>query len=407
MFEIKGKYDIAKVFANELEEQAIEQIENILNQPISEGANTRIMPDAHAGKGCVVGYTAKIGEEVNPNLIGVDIGCGVSGVRLKNNITNLKIFDLRAHSRIPTGRNTYLDKYYEQAKEWIQAVYFFAREEGLSGNFFEEIVGICLKTNQDFLRVVNSIGTLGGGNHFCELGLDSEGKQWFFVHSGSRNFGYKVADYWQNIAFGEKEKREKQIENIKANYSGKEIEERIKAIPTIKKEFATLTGENLKGYLRDADIAKKYAELNRRMIISRLFGKNEFDKMVETTHNYIDAEDKIVRKGAIRALKGEELVIPLNMRDGVIFGVGKGNEDYNFSAPHGAGRKMSRSQARKTLSLEEFTSSMEGIYSSCVGESTIDEAPGAYKDMEDIIENIADTIEIKEIIKPIWNFKDK
>lgn len=409
MFKLEGKFDKAKVFANNLEEEAILQIKGILDNPISKNAHTRIMADAHAGKGCVIGYTARVTDQIIPNLIGVDIGCGVTGVRLKNKIIDLEKLDSLAHASIPTGKKTYFDGFIGNNLNWDSYVVSFALKNGLGEDFFDSLREICDRTNQDYSRVINSIGTLGGGNHYCEIGVDSEERKWFTVHSGSRNFGYRVADYWQTRAYEKlnEKNKDKDIAYIKENFEGKEIGERIRALTKekVSKEFSYLKGSDLKDYLRDASVATKYAELNRRMIIERLFGENDYDKLVESTHNYIEAD--IIRKGAISAYAGQELFIPLNMRDGTIFGIGKGNEDYNFSAPHGAGRKMSRTKAKESITLESFKKSMEGIYSSCIAESTIDESPMAYKNKKEIIDNIEGTVEIKEIIKPIWNFKAK
>jgi len=301
--------------------------------------------------------------------------------------------------------SVYSSKRFIDSDNWDEKVYSFAYKNGIEEDFFDSLKEICERTNQDYDRVINSIGTLGGGNHFCEAGIDKNGKYWFFVHSGSRNFGLRVAEYWQDKAYKELNSHKEEIEFIKKNFVGKEIEERIKALPKETKELSYLTGENVIGYLHDSEIAQKYAELNRKMIIHRMFSEDEIDTFVQSTHNYIDVKNKIIRKGAISAYEGEKVIIPLNMRDGCIFGIGKGNEEFNCSAPHGAGRKMSRSKAKAHITLEEFSKSMKGIFSTCIVNSTIDESPMAYKSKDDIIDNIKDTVEIKEIIKPIWNFK--
>lgn len=399
MFTIEGKYDTAKVFASNLEEQALSQIYTILNHQISIGAHTRIMADAHAGKGCVIGYTAKITDKIIPNLIGVDIGCGVLAVRLKNKIEDLKAFDEKVKALIPTGNKNYLDGSFCTEREWKRNV-----RDRISAILPSMIHQVCEDTGQDFNFVIHSLGTLGGGNHFCELGLDGEGKHWFIVHSGSRNFGYKIADYWQNIA-SKNDGRADKIAFIKKNYEGKEIEERIKAIPKEINGLEYLEGYEMSEYLSHAFFAEAYAESNRWAIVRRIFDDNEIDLKVESVHNYIDIDNGIIRKGAISAQEGEGLIIPLNMRDGCIIGIGKGNEDYNFSAPHGAGRKLARGEAKRTLSMERYEKTMEGIYSSCITQSTLDESPMAYKDKKDIIDNITDTVEIQQIVKPVWNFK--
>ena len=404
MFEIIGKYDTAKVFASSLEDEAVSQIHNILNNEVSYNAHTRIMADAHAGAGCVIGYTAKITDRIIPNLVGVDLGCGVlainTGYELKD-LGTLEKFDEFVHARIPTGK----EYSYENFKDSLN-LRVALLVSSLSGRVYTDIFNICEKTGQDFEYVINSLGTLGGGNHFCELGKGFDNSLWFFVHSGSRNFGLKVANYWQEKAFKNLNDRKAEIEYIKTHYEGKEIERRIKAIKEkVSKETAYLQGEDLEGYLADVKVAQEYAEINRKLIARIIFP--DYVDYIESVHNYVDLEHGIIRKGAISAREGEKVIIPLNMKDGCIIGVGKGNEDYNYSAPHGAGRKLARGKAKRELSMEEFTKSMEGIYSSCVVESTLDESPMAYKNSKDIIEHIKDTVDIHEIVKPVWNFKAK
>lgn len=406
MIEIKGNYASAKVFTDSLEVEAYEQIEDILNSSLSEGELIRIMPDVHVGKSGPIGFTMTFRNgKVAPSIVGVDIGCGATAVRLVNPIEDLEAFDLKAQNTIPMGTNTYLDGNCKDKNKWLDSVLDVSALIGYGDAFFAQVKEVCKRTNQNYDRVIASLATGGGGNHFLELGKDSEGKHWFSVHSGSRNFGYRIADYWQEKAVANLNNRDAEIAEIKKNYQGKEIEERIKALPKYPKELAYLEGEDLQGYLRDAEVAQEYAELNRKLIILRLLEDKEVDLKVQSTHNYI--EGGYIRKGAISAYEGQEVIIPLNMRDGSIFGIGKGNEDYNYSAPHGAGRKMSRSKAKEMITLDEFKESMEGIYSTCIVPSTVDESPMAYKDMNDIIENITDTVYIKEIIKPIWNFKAK
>lgn len=402
MIEIRGKYGEAKIFTDKIEDLALSQIYELLNHPASEGANIRIMPDVHAGKGCVIGYTAKLTNKVIPNLIGVDIGCGVSAIRLKEKVEDLKSFDEMVHNKIPTGKNNYASGNYEDSKDWHKYVYSFAKKHNLDEEFFKALKGICKRTGQDYDAVIYSLGSLGGGNHYMELGVGNDGDQWLSVHSGSRNFGLKVANYWQNIASNSSDDKRAKVEEIKRNFKGKEIEQKIKEIPKTSKDLAYLTGEDIIRYLADSKCAVFYAYLNRLIMLDRVA---KGDSFFQSVHNYIDLKNGVIRKGAIEASKGQKVIIPINMRDGSIIGIGKGNPDYNYSAPHGAGRKMSRSEAKKELSLEKFSDTMQGVYSSCVGESTLDESPMAYKSMEDIIDNITDSVEIIDILKPIWNFK--
>jgi RNA-splicing ligase RtcB len=363
MFELEGKYGKAKVYADNVEQSAVSQIILLLNQPFAEGANVCIMPDVHAGAGCVIGFTAKVTDKIIPNLIGVDIGCGVSSVLVGNNIPSLSDIDRFFQAHIPTG--------------------FHKRENSIYDDYFQDDYGkmeeICAKTNQNFKDVRLSLGTLGGGNHFAEIEKGGRGN-WFTVHTGSRNFGLKIALHYQKLA-----------QSIH---------------PEVPKELAYLDGELALEYLDAMKIAQTYAIRNREAIIDDMLdflGTSQF--RVNSIHNYIDTEKGFIRKGAISAYEDEEVVIPLNMRDGIILGYGKGNADWNFSAPHGAGRIMSRSQAKKELSLSEFEDTMKGVYSSCVSKDTLDESPMAYKESSSIIATVSDTVEIIEIALPIWNAK--
>ena len=363
MFELEGKYGKAKVYADDVERSAVSQIILLLNQPFAEGANVCIMPDVHAGAGCVIGFTAKVTDKIIPNLIGVDIGCGVSSVLVGNDIPSLPDIDRFFQTHIPTG--------------------FHKRENSIYDDYFQydygEMEDMCDMTNQDFKDVRMSLGTLGGGNHFAEIEKGERGN-WLTVHTGSRNFGLKIALYYQKLA---------QMTH-----------------PEVPKELAFLEGELAQEYLYAMKMAQTYAIRNREAIIDTMLdflGSPQF--RVDSIHNYIDIEKGFIRKGAISAYEGEELVIPLNMRDGIILGYGKGNVDWNFSAPHGAGRTMSRSQAKKELSLREFENTMKGVYSSCVSKDTLDESPMAYKESSSIIATVSDSVDIVEIALPIWNAK--
>lgn len=398
-----------KIFTNNIEEEAVKQISLLLEQEPFKDCKVRIMPDVHAGKGCVIGFTADLGNKVIPNIVGVDIGCGMLCVELGNIDIDLEKFDKIVNDYIPAGRN-------------IRAVKL---------TDFEEIKDLyCLRELKETNKFNRAIGTLGGGNHFIELNIDDEGNKYLVIHTGSRNMGKQVAEYYQNLAIelcsGKEEMYQKKEEIIKTykeqgrkqdiSKALKELEKQYKENqPDLPKELCYLEGKYRDMYLHDMRICQEYAYCNRvniaHEIIKNYFSKEEYGKfewkMFETIHNYINFKDNIVRKGAIRANKGERVIIPINMRDGSIIAIGKGNEDWNNSAPHGAGRIMSRMKAKETFKLDEFKKSMEGIYTTSVVEETIDEAPFAYKPMQEIIDNIKDTVEIEKIIKPIYNFKAK
>ena len=392
-----------KIFTNNIEDEALKQIELLLDQKPFEKCKVRIMPDVHAGKGCVIGFTADLGNKVIPNIVGVDIGCGMLCVELGNIDIDLEKFDKVVNDYIPAGRNI--------------------REVKLTD--FEKIKDLyCLRDLKETNKFNKAIGTLGGGNHFIELNVDDENNKYLVIHTGSRNMGKQVADYYQNLAIelcsGKEEMWKRKAEIIttyKEQGRKQEIQKALKELekeykgnqPELPNELCYLTGEYREDYLHDMKICQEYASLNRKYIALEILNNYGIIAMnkFETIHNYICFDDNIVRKGAIRANKGERVIIPINMRDGSIIAIGKGNEDWNNSAPHGAGRIMSRMQAKKTFQLDEFVKSMEGIYTTSVVEETIDEAPFVYKSMQEIIDNTKDTIEIEKIIKPIYNFKAK
>ncbi len=380
MFELKGKYGSAIIFADEVEETAYSQILTLLNHPISKDAHVRIMPDVHAGIGCVVGYTAKLTDMVIPNLIGVDIGCGVLTFCFKELMLSKKDYktiDKIIKNNIPSGT---------RIRKSLSEYAFGVCEEYLNINFTEfekALKNTAKRTLQDINYALYSLGSLGGGNHFIEIDKAKD-SVCLSVHSGSRKFGLNIANHHQKIA-----------------------KKHTKNIPDIPKGMEFLEGKNALCYMEDMKVAQTYAKLNRYIIIKTItdkFGIKE-DYIIESVHNYIDFNDKIARKGAISAYKKEKLVIPLNMASGLIIGEGKGNRNWNFSAPHGAGRKMSRKQAKKSLSLEEFKNRMKNVYSSCVGLSTIDESPMAYKNIDYILKYVKETVKITDIAKPIYNFK--
>ena len=402
--ELVGKYNKAKVFTDNLEEGAKEQIIQLLDQDFIEDAKVRIMPDVHQGMGCVIGFTAEMGDKVIPNIVGVDIGCGMLTVELGHIEIDLPRLDKIIYNKIPSGKDVHEGRKYN-----------FDKLEDLH----------CFRELKNTKRIVRSIGSLGGGNHFIEINEDSENKKYLVIHSGSRNLGKQVADIYQRLAIdlcsgkGEFfEKKEEIIKQYKSEGRRKEINKVLKDLekqyknlePKYPKQLCYLTGEYRDKYLHDMKICQEYAELNRevmaQIILENLLGLNlmEFEHF-HTTHNYIDFEDNIIRKGAISAYKDEKVLIPINMRDGSILARGKGNPDWNYSAPHGAGRLKSRTEAKEAFNLDDFKKSMEGIYSTSVRENTLDESPFAYKGMDEILDNISDTVHVIDILKPIYNYK--
>ena len=395
-----------KIFTDNIEPEALNQVYTLIKQPAFAECKVRIMPDVHAGAGCVIGFTADLGEKVIPNIVGVDIGCGMLTVELGNIDLDLATVDQIIRAKVPSGRNVHEGRPFP-----------FDRLKELR----------CYRELKDTKRLERSIGTLGGGNHFIEVDVDEDGTKYLIIHTGSRNLGKQVAEYYQNLAIeimqGKDElyaKQEQLIAEYKAQGRRKEIQKAIKELHrkfnlnplNIPKDLCYLTGKYREDYLHDMEICQHFASLNRyeiaNAIVSDLFGADiAYWKlpMFETIHNYIEFGTNMVRKGAISAKAGEPLLIPINMRDGCILGKGKGNDDWNCSAPHGAGRIMSRSKAKEVVSLKEFEDSMQGIFTTSVGQSTIDEAPMVYKPMAEIVKNIADTVEIVKIIKPIYNFK--
>ncbi|MBS6780964.1 MULTISPECIES: RtcB family protein [unclassified Akkermansia] len=368
MITINGKYTEARVFTDELEDLARTQIKDVCHHPAFEGSRVRIMPDVHAGAGCVIGFTAELKtDKVIPNLIGVDIGCGVLTARL-NALPDFAEFDARLRERVPSGMH---------ARSSVHQALLDDPE------LDEEIARICvdvLRTDKDRHR--RSIGSLGGGNHFIEI-AQGDRDTYLCIHSGSRNFGLKIAEYYQKLAT--------------ATCPNEYLVQR-------KKGLCYLEGENTLNYMRDMKVAQRFAALNRRVMLHELMDNAEGLESFDTVHNYI-AEDNIIRKGAVQASAGCKLIVPLNMRDGSVICIGKGNEEYNNSSPHGAGRKMSRKKAKSSISLEEFEASMQGIFSTCVSRATLDEAPMAYKDGNSVLDNIHETAEIVERIRPVYNFK--
>ncbi len=399
MFEINGKYGSAKVFADIVDNETISQVTNLLNQQSICGSKVRIMADCHAGAGCVIGTTMTIRDKVIPNLVGVDIGCGMEVVELKERSVDFEKLDHVIRQYVPAGFSV-RDK-----------VHVYAEKCHL-----DEL--IC-KESVNLVRAALSLGTLGGGNHFIEVDRSDDGRLFLVIHTGSRNLGKQTAECYQNMAWeylqkgNKKDKIERCIEELKKQGRAGDIEKEIKKISqstvSVPKELAYCEGELFRSYIHDMKIVQEFAMYNRQAIVHVILDKMGLFPVdaFTTIHNYIDTETMILRKGAVSAKEGEKLIIPINMRDGSLFCTGKGNSDYNFSAPHGAGRIMSRSKAKDCLSVDDFKDEMKaaGIYTNSCNESTLDEAPGAYKPMESILDNISDTVDVIDVIKPVYNFK--
>jgi len=393
-------YDL-KIFTNNIESTALNQIYTLVKQPAFSNCKVRIMPDVHAGAGCVIGFTADLGDKVIPNIVGVDIGCGMLTVELGKIDINFNELDKVIREKIPSGRNVHNNRVVR----------------------FDELQDLyCYRELKDAKRFEKSIGTLGGGNHFIEVDTDEDDNKYLIIHSGSRNLGKQVAEYYQKLAIeimrGKDillKMQEKIIADYKVQGRKREIEKAIKELHRnfhhnpldIPKELCYLTGKYREQYLHDMEICQQFAVRNRGEIVKVILSTMNWNdiRSFETIHNYIEFGSNMVRKGAISAKENERLLIPINMRDGCIIGIGKGNDDWNQSAPHGAGRIMSRSKARETVSLGDFQQSMKGIYTTSVSMSTLDESPMVYKSLDEILENIKDTIDVIKIIKPIYNFK--
>lgn len=414
MLELKGKYGIAKVFTDVIEDSAISQIIGLLNQSFIKDCKVRIMPDVHMGNGACVGFTANLGDKVIPNLVGVDIGCGVLTIPLGPVNIDYKRFDKILRENVAFG----FEVNSKQKKKFDELEDMYC---------YKDVV------KHQYDKVLKAIGSTGSGNHFVEIDEDFEGNKYLMIHCGSRHLGLDVCKYYQNKAGKEEDKNNinSLIAKMKASGRESEIQEAINnyksKLDKIPKNLLYLIGEDKDKYLHDMRICQKYAALNRFTIAEELL-KNYFNdcqvqlstggklkikqkgkyniktEWFDTIHNYI-GDDNIIRKGAVSAYEGQKLIVPINMRDGALICMGKGNKDWNFSCPHGAGRILSRGKAKEILELSEYSQQMQGIYSTCINESTIDEAPMAYKRIEDIINNIGDTVDIINIIKPRYNFK--
>ena len=390
-----------KIFTDDIEQEAINQINELLDQEAFKDSKIRIMPDVHAGKGCVIGFTGNLGDKVIPNIVGVDIGCGMLCVELGNIDLDLERLDKIIREYVPSGMNVHENQRDMFLK--LEQLYCYK----------------LLKNKDNWLE--KSMGTLGGGNHFIEIDIDEDDNKYLVIHTGSRNLGKQVAEIYQEKAIKycsyedeTKEEKQKLIKEYKEQHREKEIQDKLIEISKkyegktkLPKDLCYLEGKLRENYLHDMKICQEFASENRREIAFIIISKMNlgYINCFETIHNYISFEDNIVRKGAISAKKGEKVLIPMNMRDGCIIGIGKGNDDWNQSAPHGAGRIMSRMKAKETFNLDEYKESMKDIYTTSVNENTIDEAPFVYKPMQEIIDNISDTVDIIKIIKPIYNFK--
>lgn len=399
MFEIKGKVNTAVCYAAVVEEEAIEQIRRMCDYEFTEGSKIRIMPDVHAGKGCTIGTTMTINGKVVPNIVGVDIGCGMYTVELGPVNIDFERVDAAVHE-IPSGRGVW---------------------EGRMERF--DLTGLaCYRSLKQTKRLERSLGTLGGGNHFIEIDVASDGNKYLVIHSGSRNLGKQVAELYQALAvdlnLGKAnyfEQRDEIIRTYKEQGRRSEIQAALKSLeaewkakePTMPADLCYLYGTYLEDYLHDVEICQQFARRSRERMAEIILEKTGMTarSSFHTIHNYIDTKEMILRKGSIAAHAGELVLIPINMRDGSVLARGKGNPEWNFSAPHGAGRLMSRMKARETLNLEAYRKTMEGIYTTSVNESTLDEAPMAYKSLDDILDVIRDSVDVIEVLKPIYNFK--
>lgn len=397
MLEIKGKVNTAICYAKMIEEEAVEQIRRMCDYEFTEGSKVRIMPDVHAGKGCTIGTTMTVVDKAVPNIVGVDIGCGMYTVNIGKGDIDFKKLDEAAHF-VPSGMNVW---------------------EGRQERFnLTELR--CYRSLKDTKRLERSLGTLGGGNHFIEVDRSKDGTNYLVIHTGSRNLGKQVAEIYQQLAIDLNKgketyfaQRDAIIKEYKAAGRRKEIQTALKALSweqreaTIPEDLCFLCGTYFEDYLADVEICQRFAKRNREKIGEILLDRTGMTGAEEfhTIHNYIDTKEMILRKGAIAAHQGEKVLIPINMRDGSVLAVGKGNPDWNYSAPHGAGRIMSRKKAKENLNLEAYRRAMEGIYTTSVNQATLDEAPMAYKSLEDIIDVIQESVDVIDVMKPIYNFK--
>jgi len=436
IMKINGKNGIVNIMIDDVEQEALNQLYKISSSHIGS-SDIVIMPDVHAGKGCVVGFTQPLLDVISPNIIGVDIGCGLLGFELDLlDIENKEEIDNLVREYVPTGHSVHekIDFHFSEIFNWKninETVNKFTTNynKKFNTNFkapllnYGNFISLCLKCKVDFKRVVNSIGTLGGGNHFIEFNKSEKtGNIWCFIHSGSRNLGKMICEYHVDKAKryidGLKKSDESiNINEIKKHYSGSDIQKQIQSLKSKSKfdydttDLEYLTGEQAYEYYVDMLLAVEYAKLNRlyikKNILKSFKNTPKVLNEIESIHNFIDLNDFIIRKGSIRSYKGEKMIIPFNMRDGILICEGKSNPEWNCSAPHGAGRVLSRSAAKNFINLEDFQNTMNGIYSTSVCVDTLDESPFAYKDCEIIEMAIEPTATILDKLKPIINIKDR
>ncbi len=397
MIEFKGKYNTAQVFTDVLDEMSAAQVLELCNQEFVLGEKIRMMPDIHAGSGCTVGTTMTITDKIVPNLVGVDIGCGMETIKIKEKHIELEKLDKLIYAKIPSGFNI------------REKPHRFMEQIDLSKLY-------CIR-QINHLKAEKSLGTLGGGNHFIEANMDEHKNIYIVIHSGSRHLGLEVAKYYQNEAFHQLNRSSNSdinalIEKLKGTSKENQIEREIKKLKGTKftpipKHFAYAEGELFNQYIHDMKIIQQFALVSRMAMMDEIIKgmKLNVTEQFSTIHNYIDTDNMILRKGAVSAQKGEKLIIPINMRDGSLVCIGKGNENWNFSAPHGAGRLMSRREAKETFTVSEFKKQMKSVYTTSVNQNTLDECPMAYKNIQSILDNINDTVDVLSIVKPIYNFK--
>ena len=397
MLEVNGKFNQAKIFTDVVDQASIAQVIELCNQEFAAGSRIRLMPDIHAGAGCTIGTTMTITNKVVPNLVGVDIGCGMETTRIREDHLELQKLDKLIYEKIPSGFDirTKAHRYLDQI----------------------DLEELCCARHVDILRAEKSIGTLGGGNHFIEVDRDDDGHLYVVIHSGSRHLGVEVAKYYQEEGYkalnrADDGEIQQLITELKAAGRQKDIQKELKRLKNLKRttvprQLAYVEGMLFEQYIHDMKLVQRFAELNRQAMMDEIVKgmKLHVEEQFTTIHNYIDTDAMILRKGAVSARAGETLLIPINMRDGSLLCVGKGNEDWNCSAPHGAGRLMSRAEAKQSFTVSEFKKQMAEVYTTSVSKATLDECPMAYKGMEDILNNIEPTAEVTKIIKPIYNFK--
>lgn len=394
---VTGKYNTAKIFTDVVEQSALDQIKTLCDQPFTQNSRIRIMPDVHAGAGCTIGTTMTVSDTIVPNLVGVDIGCGMEVIKLKNKFIEVQKLDKAVRARIPAGFNI----------------------RGRAHELGDEIdlTELYCADRVDIGKAYRSMGTLGGGNHFIEADRDESGGIYLVIHSGSRHLGLEVASYYQEQAWKAlnavpQDEVRSLIERYKSEGREQEIQSALKSLTDgisseVPRQLAYVSGSLFDMYLHDMRIVQRFAMLNRKAMARELMKemKLKADGEFTTIHNYIDLDRMILRKGAVSAQAGELLIIPINMRDGCLLCTGRGNADWNYSAPHGAGRLMSRKEARESFTVSSFRKEMQGIYSTSINSETLDECPMAYKRMEDIVDNISPTVDIDRVIKPIYSFK--